>query len=380
MMYPRLRQLTLLVPTKGRAAFLERLLRYYACEEFPGEIGIADASTGEEARQAERIVEEMSGALRLRYHAYPGLRHDECWKRLNASLATPYVAFLGDDDLLLPDGLEQCLAFLDDHPTYHASNGHAALFKLAVPGPYGPMAWVEPYGGVRPLEQGSAAERLRDHFHQFSVTLFSVHRTAAWQAVWQSSGGTLEWKISTEILPGALSVLQGKIRQLPCLYLLRQAHPQQHANADSLEWITNPAWQASSDALVEALTDVLARQDHLSVPDARACVRQAWWRHLAKELSQGWRDRYVPQGGSAAWRRQAGRVPMLRSLWRLRQAWDLGRASLPALLNPASRHHDAFMTAYEVISKPPGKLDRAKRPARSQAASALVQESLAVPR
>ena len=348
----RLEQLTLLVPSKDRPDFLGRLLRYYHRAGFPGCIQIADASCGEEARRAQVIVRTMSGHLNVRYANYPKLRHDECWKRINESIATPYVAFLGDDDFLIPSGLEQCLAFLETHPDYHAAHGAAGLFQLKVPGPYGEVAWVEPYGGLRPLEQDTAAGRLRELFHRYSVPLFCVHRAPVWQAIWQHSRADLEWEISTELMPGALSAVQGKIKRLPGLYLMRQVHPQKHYNADAFEWILGAAWQPSGLVLLERLTERLARQDHLPIPKAQAIVRQAWWWYVASDLMGEWQRRYTPNR-PRRWREAAGTLPFLRASWHALQAWGrgFGELSLPALLQARSCYHRAFLPVYEAVTQ-----------------------------
>ena len=347
----RLEQLTLLVPSKDRPDFLDRLLRYYHCVGFPGHILIADASQGEPANRAQAIVRARSGDLNVRYTNYPTLRHDECWKRVNDSIATPYVAFLGDDDFLIPSGLESCLAFLEDHPNYHAAHGAAGLFQLKVPGPYGEVAWVEPYGGLRPLEQDTAAGRLTELFHHYSVTLFCVHRAPAWRAIWQYSRADLEWEISTELMPGALSALQGKIKQLPDLYLMRQVHPQKHLNADAFEWTLGAAWQPSCLVLMEQLTETLARQDRLPIPQAQAIVRQAWWGYVANELTDEWRRRYA-SNRTRRWREAAGTLPLLRASWHALQAWGVGfgELSLPALLQATSRYSAAFLPVYETVA------------------------------
>src|SRR5688500_14399765 len=131
--------ISLLVPTMNRSDFIIRLMRYYCSLEFPGHIFIGDSSNEEHVARTKRAIVTYRDKLNIVYREYPGLNNAQCMRFLLEVVATPYSVFLGDDDFLVPDGLKQCIAFLDGNSGYGAAHGKAILFRLQTPGAYGPV-------------------------------------------------------------------------------------------------------------------------------------------------------------------------------------------------------------------------------------------------
>ena len=44
-------------------------------------------------------------------------------------VTTSYVAKLHDDNFLIPDAVEQCIAYLDSHPLFSAAHDNAVSIK-----------------------------------------------------------------------------------------------------------------------------------------------------------------------------------------------------------------------------------------------------------
>src|SRR5687767_4922539 len=93
---------SLLVPTLNRPEFVIRLLRYYADAAYSGAIYIGDSSTDAYATPTQEFVAALDGRLRVEYRRCPGCDAAEAMLRIVSEVTSRYVAFLGDDDFLVP--------------------------------------------------------------------------------------------------------------------------------------------------------------------------------------------------------------------------------------------------------------------------------------
>lgn len=161
-----------------------------------------------------------------------------------------------------------------------------------------------------------------------------------------------------EMLPCCLTAVQGPIKELDCLSLIRQGHDQRYRHLAAYEWLTNPAWGPSYQSFCRQIAEALARQDRIAIDQAQQRVRDAFWPYLAGYL----REHVAPPSrrpGSrllSQWRDAARRVPGVREAWRrLRDAMPRGRdeVSLPAFWRPSSRYHEEFMPVYRAVTAPP---------------------------
>lgn len=349
--------ITLLIPTMNRSDFLIRLLRYYRDIGFQGRICVGDSSEEIHTTRTRREIGALNGKLNIFYREYPGLDNNECAGDLLESVSTPYAVLLSDDDFLVPGSLERCAMFLESHPEYSAAHGLAGTFSLKSSGAYGAFQWVESYW-QRPIEGENGMQRLLDHLGNYSVTLFSVHRTDQMRAMYRNVSPVSDQAFA-EMLLCSLSVIQGKVRELDCLYLVRQAHDRMYSRSglsDVYDWITNPDWLLSYQIFRDCLAGELARQDGISVEEAREVVKQAFWSCLAQSLTKKWHGRYTP---NSRLREAARRVPGLRRIWRKVRSFIPGKENemtLSALLRSSSPYHADFVPIYWAITTPPAEL------------------------
>lgn len=352
--------LTLFIPTKNRSEFLIRLLHYYRALEFRGTICIGDASDAWHAERIINTIRSMGGKLRVEYQGYPGLIYRACFKKLVESVSTPYAAFIMDDDFLVPQSLEQCVRFLENHSDYNAAHGIGSMFGLDCRGPYGRLKWVGHYP-LRAIEAETACQRLFDYLTNPFVTVFSVQRTETWRAMCRDVILQADWSFADELLPCCLSVIHGKVKQLICFYLAFQDHDQRVPRRDLFDTVVRPAWSSSYQIFRDCLAEELVRKDGISVEGARAAVKQAYWLRLARGLTEKWEQRYASRtGDSGSWlRKSARRIPGLTRVWRATRSWtrrNEDEISLPALLRPSSRYHTEFMPIYQAVTHPPTDL------------------------
>jgi len=182
---------------------------------------------------------------------------------------TPYVALCGDDDFLLPSGLQSCVEFLEAHPDYEVCHGDALLFAVEGDRPHGRIDWIAPYN-QQSCELENHQRRWRAHIGNYSTTAFSLHRTDTLRKAYEfvdavrsplSSIGPYEdpkknryeWgEYFTSLLP----LVKGKMKKLDVLYMMRQCHRAQ----TTAKWGSGKIVKPPIRAMIEKIAPNLFRQ------------------------------------------------------------------------------------------------------------------------
>lgn len=128
--------LTLLLPTKDRPEFLSRWMGWAIQEGCPFPIVIADGSADSSfaERQAQRGVRH---GLDIEFQRFP---FDESWKDFStkmvtsiASIESPYVSLVCDDDFYDFANMLLAADFLDQNPDFSCAIGQVIDFRLIGP-------------------------------------------------------------------------------------------------------------------------------------------------------------------------------------------------------------------------------------------------------
>lgn len=331
-----------MIPTMNRSDFLIRLLNYYANTGYKHWIFIGDSSNPYHVERTKNAIENIGSNLKIIYHEYPGLNDAECLQQIVKTVSTPYVVFVADDDFLVPNGLEQCIGFLESNQDYNSVHGVANVFTLQASGPYGKFASSYNYR-LPSIEAETASQRILDHLSDYSVTLFCVHRTEYWKEMFKYAYKLTDKSFRSELLPCCISVIQGKVKQIDCFYLARQNHKTRYELPDIHEWINSLNWQQSYDIFRDCLAEELARQDDINLNKAKDIIEKAFSSYLKMEKNNrihaiiGKTIRYFP-----------GINRMIMYFKNERS----GNLSLPMLLNPNSPYHSDFMPVYHIVTTP----------------------------
>lgn len=352
--------LTVLIPTRNRQAFLERLVSHWARRHFHYPIVIADSSDPEVLEQTATRVASLASGLSVSHLVVPA-RTPLLAKLRGAceSVRTPYVAVGADDDVFVAEGLGRAVAFLDAHPDYSVAHGEALLFCLASGMAHGALGWVSRYP-QRTVAHATAAQRLTDHLRSYAPTWYSVQRTRQYREhLAEAAPLELDHRFG-ELLLSCLSLIQGKANTLDGLYMVRQAHAGQDSakggeRGDLFDWVAHPSWAVQYQRVRDCLVDALIRQDGIGVEQGRRVVKEAVWSYLVKGLMK---KRQAPRaqralGVGARLRGMAKRIPGLRRAWeaiRTRIPGDERRVTLAWLLRPGSAFHAEFMPIYQSIT------------------------------
>lgn len=348
--------ISLIIPTMNRPDFLIRLLRYYRDIGFPGYICIGDSSDAAHIEPTKRAVEALQGKLNIIYREYPDYNISMAISHLIDLVSTRYAAFVADDDFLVPAALEQCAMFLDNHPDYVAAHGVGVGLGLKSSGAYGQVAWASHY--QQPVIDGdSASQRLLAHLSNYAVTLFSVHRIESWREMYQDISSLKDDTFALELLPCCRSVIQGKVKELDCFYLVRQSHNQRYLLPEIPDWISSPHWLPSYQVFRGCLAKKLMQLDGIGIEKAQEIVDQAFQSYLTNLLGKPVGKPTLGHSVLSYLREVAGILPGARQVWRaLRSLNSAGRkreSLLATLLLPSSPYHADFMPVYQALTEVP---------------------------
>lgn len=356
----------------NRSEYLIRQLNYYASVGYQHWISIGDSSSPSHLLQTREAISKLQGKLKIIYRECPGMNDSECFAALAEAVKTPYAVYIADDDFLVPDGLEQCVQFLEKHPDYSAVHGKGVMFALDMDGPHGKM--INFYEYPQPVvEQSSAADRLKDHLSDYKVSLFSVHRTEIWGKMF-GRYNLPDRTFSAEILPCCLSVIHGKVAELDSLYLVRQAHAGRYLMPLPSEWVNNEKWGASFETFQKVLAADLAKKDAISTEDARRAVSDSFGVYINDSLAREKQNRmdqrsYLSKVKSSLKQKIKAR---LFERYRLLPIWQgirrikymilalrdgMKGGILKTWLSPKSPYHKEFMPVYRAIVELPKEVN-----------------------
>lgn len=359
---PEVRLVAIVIPTLDRSDFLIRQLNYYATIGCRHTIYVGDSSETDHADRAWAVVRRLQDRVNIVYTRIPRLNGTKVVSEMLQLVREPYVAYVADDDFLVPASLDRCARFLEAHSDFDTAHGLAALFSLVSNGTCGNIAWFGSYQQGT-LEHNSAAERLIAYLGNQFVNLFSVHRTPDFQREMEAGRLIPDRAFHGELLPCCLSIIRGKAKELDCLYLVRQDHDQRHFLPDAYDWIMSPDWLPSYQIFSNCLAEELSQRDGITLEQAREVVKQAFWSYLNRGLMKHWRWRYGKNSTSSgySWRDLARAVPGLRGGWRKVRSLLPGNNdpfSLEAMMRPSSPYHEDFIPIYRAITTPPPGLNQ----------------------
>ena len=110
-------KITLVIATKNRHQYLERIVDYYSNSGI--NIIVADAT---KEKYSKKLPSNIS------YFHYPEIHYciklDDVFKKVN----TPYSLLCADDDFIIPEAIETCVDFLEKNSDYASAQGYYMMF------------------------------------------------------------------------------------------------------------------------------------------------------------------------------------------------------------------------------------------------------------
>jgi len=359
--------ISILIPTMNRSDFLIRALLYYSKIGFKGYICIGDSSNAQHVEKTKRAIQTLGNKIKIIYRNFPNppyIHDGMVTKELIELAPTPYAVATGDDDFLIPNGLEQCIIFLEDHPEYSATHGIRVAVRLKLSGISGELESAH-FAPQPILEHETAVERWIGYMRRAFSTQYSVHRIETWRRMYRDVASIPIRYFGPELLPCSLSSIFGKIKGLDCLSVVFQKNENRYLNWDKQSMynlITQKDWFASFKIMRDCIIEELIRQDDIDKKKAQEIFNRELWHHILSKLQQQYRNKYHEYNNwyvvKESLKRLPGLVALSHLVWKRTSEPSLdckykNRISLDYLLNRSSPFYDDFIAVYQHILYPP---------------------------
>ena len=329
---------------------LLRLIGYYHSVEFKGKIVIGDGSVLSDYEKANKALRPFMDCVQIIHLHLPESSVSDTLHTANAYIETDYVCLVGDDDFIVPSTAAACIRFLESNEDYVAAHGLGVLVG-AGDGTSEKIDHAHYYPQTL-REEDSAVDRIKSHLEDYSVSLFSVHRTEIWKRMFSayregSTAALCEDKtFSAELLPCCMSVAMGKVGQVDGLYLVRQVHERRYILSSWFQWLKSNSWQPSYTCFREQLSAVITNLDGINQEAALNHVDNSFSKYL---------KRYI--AGRTLNRRNNGKqtlkqIPLLMHVWQILKSFapptdNSHNVSYAGLTKKSSRYFHDFQ---EVLS------------------------------
>ncbi|KAF0135240.1 MAG: hypothetical protein FD145_66 [Candidatus Saganbacteria bacterium] len=354
--------ITIVIATKNRADFLERLFFYYASVNFRGKILIGDSSDEKDLNQLKIILSQYKNILDIDFCEMPNMNVVGCHLKLLDKITTPFVACVTDGGFLVPSAIDRCVDFLVNNHQYSIAHGKGVLFELDREGPWGNIITLGEYMPLPAIEHDSASKRLHHHLANYSVTMYCVYRVEVWKHIWQGMDSIEDPGFAGEMVPCSRTVICGKAKAIDCLYLVRHVHNRRYRLAPTYSWLASQGWSKAYNLFIKYLVDDLLRREQLTEQEAKDFVQKSFLFYLRRAINDTIKNiagiyPYPIQNTISKNRLNFKQIirslPGTRQFWRFIKDLRLGAVddlSLSALLNPRSKYYADFMPVYRTIT------------------------------
>lgn len=242
---------TLLIPTFNRHKYLERILKYYA----PYQLKILVADSSAEPYKGYKSLHNVE------YLHLPGENLPQKTAFALMHITTKYVAMCADDDFIIPDGIKECLAFLNSNPDFAAAQGNCLSYKkkLLVTGKLSFSVLYKRYLSYR-ISQNDPFERAERLFDPYRTIFTAIHYTKNLRLAYNER---IEIKnlFLSEYLSGIIPIVMGKYIELPVFYQVREyaedSGDKTTANLDLI--IHNPQHREEYQVFLNYISEIICR-------------------------------------------------------------------------------------------------------------------------
>lgn len=330
--------LSVVVISRNRPRYLERLFRYFAAEGLKSPLFLGDASNPGEAANVAEICRRFLKRLDIRYTSYP--EHYSPVARLRSQydkVQTDAVIWVGDDDLVSPRFLSTAADRLGQSSSCVAVTGRAVTFSVAGDAPGGIVSGLGDYR-QRGYLQDKASDRLVALAWDGVALTYSLRRTS----VVRSMLGEIEGLALPddalgyyffELLDGMLTVLAGQVLLSRDFLMARQVHAASTAavgrkNSDSLSLLVRSDWPDAFGKVARVLGDRLKEvQPGMGTAEGEKFAATMLWLRVRAMLDKELPRRLGMRSGLHL--RNRAKAALLRfqylSIPGLRRDGDLGR-------------------------------------------------------
>jgi len=286
---------TLVLVTRNRPDFLRRSLAFYQLSKLHAPIIISDGSDSSDLSKTREVVEQFKSTLDVSYiQAEPNNPPFVRLAQLLSNIKTPYVAWVADDDFMVPASIEFGVQLLNNDPLSVAVVGRALLFEVENDGVWGKIVNTGVYPQKACLES-DLGERLVSHMSTYCSTAYTLRRVEMMREslalINKMQWASRDCNCFSELLDSMVMVAGGKIVHSGQLMLIRQAHENmtsvnEQINISAFDLLMEEEWYSDLKQLNDALVDYLMSKKLASSIDAQSIAGRAIGLMLAKKLQK----------------------------------------------------------------------------------------------
>lgn len=201
---------TLIILEHNTDSYLKRSISYY--EKLNAPIIIADSSSTKK--------DWHFPSDNFSYFHFPQLSFPEKMEQVINLVNTPYVVMCANDDFILPDSINKCIDFLEVNQDYSVAQGKIIRFynKKYLNN----IRFELMYDGDFSNESDNFKDRLKKIFNPYKTTFYGIHRTALLKNTVKDISKKINNAFLTEYIVTISHVLNGKYKDLPFLYQIRE--------------------------------------------------------------------------------------------------------------------------------------------------------------
>lgn len=322
---------TLIIPTINRSDFIIKYLYYLNIMKFDGQVLIGDSSDQYHFNLTKNYLNSSHFSFTYEHINYPNLLHFEVVRNLISYIKYDFVTYINDDDILVVDTLKKCIDFLEENKDYSAVGGFSVCLGFAK-NEYERVDYDWHYK-VKEIIQNSAIERFLYLMSEYSVVAFSLSRTSQFKKRWPVVDELNNKGFAIELLPCAITAIQGKIKMLDDLYVVRQIHDRRIILPEIFDQIIDPDFLSSFHYSTEYVADMISKTEKVDLK-------------IAKEQSyNGWKM-YCLNAINHSMQKKEGSLNLLKRI-----IAKFPRKNLTSKLNSKnSIHYKNFKPIYQVIT------------------------------
>ena len=270
--------ITICISTRNRPALLRRAIKSIVmCKDrHMYKVVIGDASDIEESiSHNKETVLNVKDMLDIEYFNEPSLNVVETHKMISSKVTTKYFLNIADGAILVNEGVQVCINFLERNDEFIAVHGNVISFQLkndsAV---YSNKKGIRSLGitPFRELKEGKASQRFDSLMKNYAPLEYLVTRTDAYKKRWMYSDQISHAGISGELLPTSLTCLYGKIGHVDSIMLARHMHENRTRLIPLSEYVFSANWFKDYSSFVSIISNVVSERDMLSISQAADIV------------------------------------------------------------------------------------------------------------
>lgn len=208
--------ISILIPTHNRSAYLRRTLEYYLSSGIT--VYVVDSS-----QEAFKYEADKYASINLQYFYLP---HKSLTGKISYALekiTTPYVVMCADDDFVIPSAIFKCVDFLSANRAFSAAMGNTICYKknLRLKEQIEFFGYYHERLSFRTLED-DPIKRVADFFKIYRAIFYAVQRTEILKKTFEDAEAVINNLFLNEYLTAIYPVVSGHLIEMPILYSVRE--------------------------------------------------------------------------------------------------------------------------------------------------------------